>query len=115
VLFLDEVGLLSEALQAKLLTVIEDRRVRPLGRTDSEEIDVWIVTATNKDLRVEVRQGRFREDLYHRLAVLALRVPALRERREARRQHKGPVRDITAARTLLPPTPRPGLRPSRAA
>ena len=79
-LFLDEIGLLSEALQAKLLTVIEERVVRRLGSTRSEAVDVWILTATNEELTTLIRQGRFREDLYHRLAVLTVAMPPLRER-----------------------------------
>jgi two-component system, NtrC family, response regulator AtoC len=79
-IFLDEVGLLPEALQAKLLKVLEDRTVRRLGATRDEPVDVWIVTATNEDLRVAIRERRFREDLYHRLAVLTVTLPPLRER-----------------------------------
>ncbi|HTO12924.1 MAG TPA: sigma 54-interacting transcriptional regulator [Candidatus Binatia bacterium] len=79
-IFLDEVGLLPEALQAKLLKVLEDRTVRRLGATRDEAVDVWIVTATNEDLRLAVRERRFREDLYHRLAVLTVALPPLRER-----------------------------------
>jgi transcriptional regulator with AAA-type ATPase domain/predicted ATPase len=79
-IFLDEVGLLPEALQAKLLKVLEDRTVRRLGATRDEPVDVWIVTATNEDLRVAIRERRFREDLYHRLAVLTVALPPLRER-----------------------------------
>jgi DNA-binding NtrC family response regulator/tetratricopeptide (TPR) repeat protein len=79
-LFLDEIGLLPEGLQGKLLTVIEERTVRRLGSTKSEPVDVWIVTATNEDLATSTRQGRFREDLYHRLAVLTVALPPLRER-----------------------------------
>ena len=81
-LFLDEVGLLPEALQAKLLKALEDRAVRRLGGTRVEPIDVWIVTASNRDLLVAAREHSFREDLYHRLAVVTLRLPALRERGE---------------------------------
>ncbi len=81
-LFLDEVGLLSEPLQAKLLTALDDRAVRPLGSTHTEPVDVWIIAATNEHLVGEVRARRFREDLYHRLAVLTLTLPPLRERRE---------------------------------
>jgi transcriptional regulator with AAA-type ATPase domain/tetratricopeptide (TPR) repeat protein len=79
-LFLDEVGLLPRALQAKLLTVLEQRAVRRLGATRSEPVNVAIVAATNEDLALAVKHGRFREDLYHRLAVLTLALPPLRER-----------------------------------
>src|SRR5882762_1093207 len=79
-IFLDEVGLLPEALQAKLLKVLEEQVVRRLGATRDEPIDVWIVTATNEDLRGAIRERRFREDLYHRLAVLTVTLPPLRER-----------------------------------
>jgi transcriptional regulator with PAS, ATPase and Fis domain len=81
-LFLDEVGLLPEALQAKLLKVLEERTVRRLGSTRSEPVDVWIVSATSEDLRAAAGARRFREDLYHRLAILTLRLPPLRERGE---------------------------------
>src|SRR3989442_196395 len=81
-IFLDEVGLLSPGLQSKLVKVVEDRTVRRLGGTRSEPVDVWIVTASNQDLVAAVRQGRFREDLYHRLAVITIRLPPLRERGE---------------------------------
>jgi DNA-binding NtrC family response regulator/tetratricopeptide (TPR) repeat protein len=79
-IFLDEVGLLPEALQAKLLKVLEERTVRRLGATRDEAIDVWVITATNEDLKVAIRERRFREDLYHRLAVLTVVLPPLRER-----------------------------------
>jgi DNA-binding NtrC family response regulator/tetratricopeptide (TPR) repeat protein len=79
-LFLDEVGLLPEALQAKLLKVLEERTVRRLGATRDEPIDVWVLTATNEDLRNSMRERRFREDLYHRLAVLTVTLPPLRQR-----------------------------------
>ena len=81
-IFLDEIGLLSDALQAKLLKVIEDRTVRRLGGTRSEPVDISIVAATNEDLLAAVQAGRFRQDLYHRLAVLTLCLPPLRERRD---------------------------------
>jgi DNA-binding NtrC family response regulator len=79
-IFLDEVGLLPEALQAKLLKVIEEHAVRRLGSTVSEPVDAWVVSATNSDLRTAIRERRFREDLYHRLAVVTLRLPPLRDR-----------------------------------
>jgi transcriptional regulator with AAA-type ATPase domain/class 3 adenylate cyclase/tetratricopeptide (TPR) repeat protein len=78
-LFLDEVGLLPLPLQAKLLKVLEDGSVRRLGSTRSEPVDVWIISATNEDLPASVRAKRFREDLYHRLAVITLALPSLRE------------------------------------
>ena len=79
-IFLDEVALLSEGLQAKLLKVLEERSVRRLGSTRDEPIDVWILTATNEDLKAAIPARRFREDLYHRLAVLTLTLPPLRSR-----------------------------------
>ncbi|HEY7203843.1 MAG TPA: sigma 54-interacting transcriptional regulator [Methylomirabilota bacterium] len=81
-LFLDEVALLPEPLQAKLLTVIEERAVRRLGSTHSEPADTWIISATNADLQTAIKEHRFREDLYHRLAVLTIKLPALRERED---------------------------------
>src|SRR5262249_1861184 len=81
-LFLDEVGLLPEGLQAKLLNALEERAVRRLGSTRVGPVDAWILTASNDDLQVAVRERRFREDLYHRLAVVTMRLPALRERGE---------------------------------
>ncbi len=79
-IFLDEVGLLPEPLQAKLLKVLEEQAVRRLGSTRSEPVDVWILAATSENLAVAARDRRFREDLYHRLAVLTLWLPPLRER-----------------------------------
>ena len=80
VLFLDEVGLLPAALQAKLLTAIEEGSVRRIGSTRSERVDVWIISASNVDLRTAILERRFREDLYQRLAGLTLALPPLRER-----------------------------------
>ncbi|HTD51675.1 MAG TPA: sigma 54-interacting transcriptional regulator, partial [Thermoanaerobaculia bacterium] len=79
-LFLDEVGLLPEPQQAKLLTVVEEGVVRRLGRTRNEPVDVWILAASSQDLSSAAREHRFREDLYHRLAVVTLSLPPLRER-----------------------------------
>jgi DNA-binding NtrC family response regulator/tetratricopeptide (TPR) repeat protein len=80
ILFLDEVGLLPERVQAKFLKVLEDGSVRRLGSTQSEPADVAIAAATSEDLLEAVRGRRFREDLYHRLAVVTVRLPSLAER-----------------------------------
>ncbi len=79
-IFLDEIGLLPESLQAKLLKVLEERTVRRLGATRLEPVDVWVISATNADLTVAVHERRFRADLYHRLAVLPIVLPPLRDR-----------------------------------
>jgi DNA-binding NtrC family response regulator/tetratricopeptide (TPR) repeat protein len=79
-LFLDEVGLLPPALQSKLLKVIEDLAVRRLGSTRMEPVDVWILAATNANLKSAIGRGQFREDLYHRLAVVSVALPPLRAR-----------------------------------
>ena len=79
-LFLDEIGLLPLALQGKLLSALESRSVRRLGATKPESVDVWVIAATNENLSEATAAGSFREDLYHRLAVLTLTMPPLRER-----------------------------------
>jgi two-component system, NtrC family, response regulator AtoC len=79
-LLLDEIAEMPLALQAKLLRILQDGRVRPLGANQERRVDVRIVAATNRDLEEEVRQGRFREDLFYRLETFALEVPPLRDR-----------------------------------
>jgi two-component system response regulator HydG len=113
-LFLDEVGDMPLATQAKLLRVLETREVQPVGGNAVQKVDIRLVSATNRDLDLMVKEGTFREDLLYRLRVVTLRLPALRERKddlplliehfiaEFARTHGSAVRGITPeARTLL--------------
>lgn len=81
-LFLDEIGDMSPSMQVKLLRVLQEGTILPVGSTSPKKVDVRVVTATNKDLRAMVENGEFREDLYYRLNVININVPALRERKE---------------------------------
>jgi len=81
-IFLDEIGEVPLAMQAKLLQVLEEHAIRPVGSEREISIDVRIIAATNRDLESEVEKGQFREDLYYRLNVVSIRMPALSERKE---------------------------------
>ena len=79
--FLDEIGDMSLSLQSKLLRVIEDQVIRPVGSTKGTKVDIRFVTATNRDLTSDVKEGLFREDLYYRINVISIHIPPLRERK----------------------------------
>ncbi|MCC7508851.1 MAG: sigma 54-interacting transcriptional regulator [Planctomycetes bacterium] len=81
-IFLDEIGEISPAMQAKLLRVIEEGEIRPIGSKVSKKVDFRLVCATNRDLAEQVRKGAFRQDLFFRINVVTIRLPALRERKE---------------------------------
>jgi two-component system response regulator HydG len=113
-LFLDEIGEMSPSAQAKLLRVLENHQIDPLGDTHSIHVDIRVIAATNEDLPAQIKAGRFRLDLYYRLNVYQLRIPPLRERPEdiepiltsfletARRDHGCRIKGITpAALTIL--------------
>ena len=81
-IFLDEIADMTPAMQVKLLRVLQERQLRPLGGTDEVRVDVRVIAATNQDLQMLIRQGQFREDLYYRIAVINIHLPPLRERAE---------------------------------
>src|SRR5215475_10443832 len=81
-LFMDEIGNMSLTMQVKLYRVLQEGKIRPLGSTEETDVDVRVIAATNKEFEKEIAEGRFREDLFYRLSVIPIQVPALRERRE---------------------------------
>lgn len=81
-LFLDEIGDMSLAAQAKVLRVLQEKKLSRVGSDKDIEVDVRVIAATNKDLKAEIESGNFREDLYHRLSVILIKVPSLDERKE---------------------------------
>ncbi|MCU0663992.1 MAG: sigma 54-interacting transcriptional regulator [Myxococcota bacterium] len=101
--FLDEIGELDSALQPKLLRVLEKRQVQRLGENSYRPVDVRVIAATNRDLESELRAGRFRQDLFYRLSVLRVHMPALRERRD----------DIPELARHMAAALRPGVAPEQ--
>jgi two-component system, NtrC family, response regulator PilR len=81
-LFMDEIGNMSLTMQVRLYRVLQEGKVRPVGSTEESDVDVRVITATNKDLTKEIAEGRFREDLFYRLNVIPIHLPPLRDRRE---------------------------------
>ncbi|MFN2645996.1 MAG: sigma 54-interacting transcriptional regulator, partial [Burkholderiales bacterium] len=120
-LFLDEVGDMPLSLQVKLLRALEERKVRPVGSHESHDIDVRVISATHRKLEERIQSGEFREDLYYRLNVVKLYIPALAERREdiplvanhaltrlAERYRRGRLQFAPEAMELLVSAPWPG-------
>jgi DNA-binding NtrC family response regulator len=111
-IFLDEIGELPPALQAKMLRVLQEREIRPLGATRNEKVDVRVVAATNRDLEARMREGQFREDLFYRLNVIHIALPPLRARSEdvlplaehflAQARRRAGMADDRRGRTLAP-------------
>jgi two-component system, NtrC family, response regulator PilR len=81
-LFMDEIGNMTLTMQVKLYRVLQEGKVRPIGSTEEDDVDVRIIAATNKDFEKEIAEGRFREDLYYRLSVIPIQLPSLHERKE---------------------------------
>ena len=104
-LFLDEVAELPLTMQVKLLRAIQEKRVRKVGATSEEGVDVRVICATHQDLKLLVEQGRFRQDLFYRLNVIELRMPALRECRDDVPMLARHILDRLARSADLPPPP----------
>jgi len=81
-IFLDEIGDMSLSAQAKVLRALQESRIQRVGSDKDIKVDVRVIAATNKNLKKEIQEGRFREDLYHRLAVILIKVPPLNDRRD---------------------------------